>query len=121
MKTNTMNNSKLTAAFAGLKDGTIVNTHNGWNTPVPCAGIAVLRSGNVVALFEGVNFCLNAVVTDENGITKLTPWSVAGNVYARGQTLKEAIEQYNSELTKAIESGWTTAGGGLIEDYMLVA
>lgn len=121
MKTNISNSEALSTAFQGLKDGTIIDTHNGYNTPVPCAGVAILRNGNIVALFENVSFCLNAVVVDENGTTKLTPWSVAGNVYARNCSLEEAIKTYNSEITKAIESGWATGDGGLIESYMLVA
>lgn len=111
--------ARLDAAFNGIKDGTILNGHYDDNRPIKISGIAVLKNGKPVALFKGSNFCLNLVET-KKGVSRLSPWSVAGNIYARDMSLEDAIESYNDGIIKAVADGAMRDDGQMIAIYKLI-
>jgi len=66
----------------------------------PLEGYILLKNGFVCPVYEDDYFCLRPFQLREDGNLKISRWTVGGNVDTRGQSLYDAIQEYNARLEK---------------------
>ena len=104
MKKSTENHVKVTScvaeaitAMASKKIGYHVNDHTDKATSID--GIAMLDSGDTVALFKGSIFTMNRLyVSKADNSLHMSTWSVASTLNTRGKSLTDTIQDYNDRL-----------------------
>lgn len=63
-------------------------------------GYIILKNGFVCPVYEDDYFCLRPFQLREDGNLQISRWTVGGNVDTRGQSLYDAIQEYNERLEK---------------------
>lgn len=66
----------------------------------PLEGYIILKNGFVCPVYEDDYFCLRPFQLREDGNLVVSRWTVGGNVDTRGQSLYDAIQEYNERLEK---------------------
>lgn len=87
---------KLNYYASKMPAGKFINIHN--DKTEYCPGIAVLASGEVVALFKEL-CCLNSIYTDRNDKVHLRTSSVGGNFHWVYPNWKVAVDNCNNSLS----------------------
>lgn len=96
----------VSALVAATPDGQVVDNHRTNGKTIKAGGFAIMGDGQVALLLSNALFCLNWVYVDaEDGKSHLSTWSIAGNVNAKGKTLRQAVTDYNAERIDYMQQG----------------
>ena len=93
-----MASKKIGYHVSKMLDGNcVVNDHTDKATSID--GIAMLDSGDTVALFKGSIFTMNRLyVSKADNSLHMSTWSVASTLNTRGKSLTDTIQDYNDRL-----------------------
>ena len=96
-----MASKKINYHVGKMLDGNcVVNDHTDKATSID--GIAMLDSGDTVALIKGTIFTMNRLyVSKTDNSLHLSTWSVASTLDSRSRTLTDTIQEHNDRLLDA--------------------